>query len=336
VASFEIHLKKLIELRNKKKMQEFNDNMIRQYRLMSLQGIITINDKDHNVEEWYNQFVVWNRVQGFKQPRNYFDWCLMKVQGEGAKNITAAVKINCLGEQEFPSLEEMKEILLKTYKMKRNPEDIINELKSMKINKNDDIIKFNQKYTELYNKLDDKFKLRLFTSDYLDAIINKVSVWRNIKLETKNKDITIEEAMEAAEFYDKLEVELRIKTQNNNGFSKNKINKNTNFNKNPKFNNNNNINNSNNNHNNYNNYNNLNQSNFNNKQKVSFCKFCHEKGHSISDCAGFAQYKFLKRNDFGANENNTFHNSNRSFYNSNYPMNNSNFNNFNYDTKNYY
>jgi len=77
-------------------------------------------------------------------------------------------------------------------------------------------------------------------------------------LETKNKDITIEEAMEAAEFYDKLEVELRIKTQNNNGFSKNKINKNTNFNKNPKFNNNNNINNSNNNHNNYNNYNNLN------------------------------------------------------------------------------
>jgi len=44
---------------------------------MSLQGIITITDKDHNVEEWYNQFVVWNRVQGFKEPRDYFDWCLM-------------------------------------------------------------------------------------------------------------------------------------------------------------------------------------------------------------------------------------------------------------------
>ena len=56
----------------------------------------------------------------------------MKVQGAGAKNITAAVKTNFWGEQEFPSLEEMKEILLKTYMMKRNPEDIINELKSMK------------------------------------------------------------------------------------------------------------------------------------------------------------------------------------------------------------
>jgi len=39
-------------------MQEFNDNMIRQYHLMSLQGIITITDKDHNVEKWYSQFVV--------------------------------------------------------------------------------------------------------------------------------------------------------------------------------------------------------------------------------------------------------------------------------------
>jgi len=50
----------------------------------------------------------------------------MKVQGVGAKN--SGCETNFLGDQEFPSLEEMKEILLKTYKMKRNPEDIINEL----------------------------------------------------------------------------------------------------------------------------------------------------------------------------------------------------------------
>jgi len=130
-----------------------------------------------------------------------------------------------MGNKEYLTLEEMKEILLlKKYKIKRKKEEIINELKSMKIDKNKDIKEFNMKNTEIYNKLDEEFKLKIFPSDYLVTIINKASVLRIVRSETKDIIIMI------AELYDQLEFELIIKTQNiNNSSSNNRTNKIFNF-----------------------------------------------------------------------------------------------------------
>ena len=73
--------------------------------------------------------------------------------------------------------------------------------------------------------------------------------------------------MDAIEFYDKIENELKLKTQNNNNLaSNNRNNKNSNYNGSSNY-----INQGS-----YNN-NDHNNSNFNKKYKVSLCKFCHEK-----------------------------------------------------------
>ena len=240
-------------------------------------------------------------MQKITSPTDIYDWCRMKVQGQGSKSIQALITKDANGDLVYPNLEQMRDALLKTYKLEKDPDDIINEIKSMKINKGEDVKEFNQKYLKLYNDLNDEYKLRISSYDYLDAIISKTIVWRSVKSEIKNKKITLSKAMDAVEFYDKMENELKLKTQNsNNSSSNNRNNKNSNYNKSSNF-----VNQSgykNNNHNN---------PNFNNKHKVSFCKFCHEKGHSISDCSGYAKFQYFKYMDSMMNNNfNNFSNNN--------------------------
>ena len=163
-------------------------------------------------------------MQKITNSTDIYDWCRMKVQGQGSKNIQALVTKDASGRLVYPTLEQMRDALLKTYKLEKDPDDIINEIKSMKINKQEDVKEFNQKYLKLYNDLNDEYKLRITSYDYLDAIISKPAVWRSVKSEIKNKKITLSEAMNAVEFYDKMENVLKLKTQNNNNLSTNNRN----------------------------------------------------------------------------------------------------------------
>ena len=47
--SVEEIFEKLIEIRNKRKMSEFNEAMLLQQRFMPLQAIINVTDKEHDV-----------------------------------------------------------------------------------------------------------------------------------------------------------------------------------------------------------------------------------------------------------------------------------------------
>ncbi|ORY36033.1 hypothetical protein LY90DRAFT_511675 [Neocallimastix californiae] len=196
-------------------MSDFNEAMLLQQRFMSLQAIINDTDKEHDVERWYDQFVTWIRMQKITNSTDIYDWCRMKVQGQGSKSIQALVTKDTHGNLIYPTLEQMRDALLKTYKLEKDPDDIINEIKSMKINKGDDVKEFNTKYLELYNNLNEEYKLRICTK-----------------------------AMEVVEFYDKTENELKLKTQNNN--------KNSNYNRSSNYNNQSGYNNNNNNNNNSN------------------------------------------------------------------------------------
>jgi len=44
------------------------------------------------------------------------------------------------------TLEQKRDVLLKTYKLEKDPDYIINEIKSMKINKGNIVKEFNKKY----------------------------------------------------------------------------------------------------------------------------------------------------------------------------------------------
>eukprot|EP00833_Pecoramyces_ruminatium_P000397 jgi/Orpsp1_1/1174429/evm.model.c7180000050047.1 len=167
-----------------------------------------------------------------------FNWCMMKVQGVGATKLLEAQhnrENSLLEESDYLNLEEIKDVLLEAYRLKEDPEDIINKLKDMKIGTKDDIKTFNKQYENLYNKLDADNKCRITTNAYLDAIISKNHAWKSVKAEHKRKKISISEAMESVEFYDNIEVELKKKTRNgsnSNIASSSKNFKNSNVNKN--------------------------------------------------------------------------------------------------------
>jgi len=56
--------------RHKKEMEEVNKVLLIQYRLISLQNLTTLIDKDHDVEKWYNDLISWFRVQNLILKKN--------------------------------------------------------------------------------------------------------------------------------------------------------------------------------------------------------------------------------------------------------------------------
>ncbi|ORX60739.1 hypothetical protein BCR36DRAFT_438714 [Piromyces finnis] len=282
--------------------------MLLQYRLMTLQCIVTLTDENHDINLWHDQFQSWCRIQKITASRDIYDWCLMRVQGMGAAAIRDLIYIISL------------------HKLKKDPEDIINELKSLKISYQDNVKEFNKKYMKLFNELDKNQQTRVTANDYLDSIINRTDIWRSVKSEFKQRRISLSEAMDAVEFYDEMNEELKYKTtppnnnQRNNWSNFNSSSSNNNFNNNGS------------NRNNYNNNNNNNNNNFNNRNsnhKVTVCKFCHERGHTKSECSGFAQFQFLKYKDEQMRNNYNNFSSNYTNFN-NYPANSQN--NFNHSS----
>eukprot|EP00833_Pecoramyces_ruminatium_P011002 jgi/Orpsp1_1/1185034/evm.model.c7180000092050.1 len=287
--------------------------MLITYRIISLQNIPPLTDKEHDVLLWYDQMNSWRRIQKITSPREMYDWCLIKVQGKAARCLEQAVTTGLLDEIHYPSLEEMRDLLLVEYNMKEDPEDIISAIKNMKITNTEDIRLFNQEYLDQYNKLTEEQK-RLSINDYLDSIINKTNTWKQVKVEERRKKLNLLTAMEAAEYFDKMEKEYKTKTKGSNNNSINNKNiKNLNSNRNL-------------NNNTFNNPNefrvnnqnsNIGSNSKNNNYRVQFCKFCNEKGHTRSDCPGYAQFQYLKYRDSVQNQVPNNFNPNFNNYNNN-------------------
>jgi hypothetical protein len=103
LTSVEEIFEKLIEIKNKRKMLEFNEVMLLQQRFMTLQAIINVTEKEHDVEHWYDQFVTWTRMQKITSPTDIYDWCRMKVKGQGSKSIQALVTKDANGDSIYPN-----------------------------------------------------------------------------------------------------------------------------------------------------------------------------------------------------------------------------------------
>jgi len=52
-------------------------------------------------------------MQKLTSPADIYDWCRMKVQGQGAKSIQALVTKDANGNIIYPTLEQMRDALLK-------------------------------------------------------------------------------------------------------------------------------------------------------------------------------------------------------------------------------
>lgn len=269
------------------------DLMLQQNKILVFQCIQPLTDTNNDVDSWYTHMNSWRNIHQVTDPKELFEWAILKVQGEGAKELKKAI-IRLNGQNTYPDLEKMKDILLAAYNLDEDPDEIIDKIKEMKISHNGDLKTFNKEYKKLYNSLDNVDKYNITITDYLNAIENKEEVWKGVKL--AGKKISLEKAMETAELYETVEAQLRAKNSknfrpknydnNNNTYNNSQISKT-----------------------NYNNSNSTYNKSFNNNErtfsrnkdnkenkdfKVGYCYFCHEVGHKKNECTKFNHYEFLK------------------------------------------
>jgi len=180
-----------------------------------LQNIIHINVENHDVETWYIQMKAIKYMHKISESEELYRYCVMTVQGKGLKSITDNIIRVSDDETIYPNLEQMKEHILKAYNMDVSPEDIIDQLKDMKISVDDNLKEFNLKYLVFYGKLSILEKLAITYKDYLNSIEYKHQAYKGDWL---NGKMEIPKSMEIAERHE----DFAIKNRQKNG-SKKKI-----------------------------------------------------------------------------------------------------------------
>ncbi len=278
-----------------------NDSLILQNKIMSFQAVIALNDNYREVKTWYNQVRFWKKLNNVQDKEELFGWCKSKVTGIAAKAL-----FNLIDEDEenitYPTLEEMVAAIKKAYRESDYITNPLFELKQMKIQKNENLKKFNKKFYELYDDLEPQEKLTVSYFDYANAIEAKEEAWKGVQLLDPTTDI--KKAMEVAEKYENLA--LRLQARNITKSTKRNIslpmNNQRNFNIN----------------------NNLassekkgkepwtNSKNDNNGKafNIQTCYFCSQTGHRKYECPQYNRYEYLKfqelvRNARNVNDNTT-------------------------------
>ena len=238
-----------------------------------LQNIIHINDENHDVETWYIQMKAFKDMHKISEGEELYRYCAMTVQGKGLRSITDNIIRVSDTEISYPSLEQMKEHILKAYNMDVSPEDIIDQLKDMKISVDDNLKEFNLKYLDLYNKLSISEKLAITYKDYLNSIEYKHQAYKGVWLAGK---MEISKAMEIAERHEdfviknkqKMEVKRKSNPNPNNQKNFNSQYKTKNFSTNPLE--------------------------TKPKIKVNACYCCGDSGHFKAECPEFIRQEYLR------------------------------------------
>lgn len=245
-----------------------------------------------DINSWANELKAWIKYQHIKDPETIFTACILTASGEPREIIQELEDGNDLTEDEdsdfdsdsegeddeeseststYPSLDEIINHLKTFYGLKEDQTNLLRELRSMKIKKNEKVKDFNVRYRSLYHKLDKKRRRKISVLDYADSLTNNPDAWRKVMLKDH---ISITKAFAIAEKVDRLSIknstEYYDKTRYNLLNSKSNFNKNisNDFNK-PKT------------------HKNVSIENLTNKMKemkISTCWFCSNEGHTKRNC----------------------------------------------------
>jgi len=189
-----------------------------------LQNITHINDEHHDVESWFVQMEAFRDMFKINEGKDLYGFCAMTVSGKGLKSITDHIIRVSDSEVTYPSLNQMKEHIMKAYNLNVSAEDIVDQLKDMKISMDENLKEFNKTFLELYDKLSISEKLAITLKDYLNAIEYKHQAYKGVWLAGK---VDIPKAMENAERHEdfvlknKQRMDIRRKSNPNPSTSKN-------------------------------------------------------------------------------------------------------------------
>jgi len=169
-----------------------------------------------DVESWITDFSKTMELYDIMEPRRIFTWAKEAVEEDIQGALNSLVKGR--GDSiRYPTLKEIQDTIEEHLHITEN--DKCSVLKSLKINEDESLKKFNYKYKKLYNKLSLEYRRLISVKDYTNAISSRVFPCSRVMIAECE---TINEAFKIAEVAEEAEKEIsnanqRSKINNNMG-----------------------------------------------------------------------------------------------------------------------
>jgi len=195
-----------------------------------LKDIEPLTKENLDIKSWASDIQLWIDLQDVTNPRKIYIACVLTSKGE-PRQIIQELKNNnndndsdVDSEEEsdsedehevemYPSLTKIVETLETFYGVKENQNQLLREIRALRIKRNEKVKDFNKRYRSLYLKLNRKKKAQVSVLDYAESLQNNREAWRRVSLKD---DISLEKAFSVAEKVDRLMTNTENESDNSN------------------------------------------------------------------------------------------------------------------------
>ena len=184
-----------------------------------LKEVEPLSKENLDIKSWASDLQLWIDLQQVNNPRKIFIACVVTSKGEprqiiqelqgasnnddeGSDDSDEDSDSEAEGEaNHYPSLAQIVEALETFYGVKEDQNQLLRELRALKIRKNEKVKTFNKRYRSLYIKLNKSKRKQISVLDYADSLENNPEAWKRVSLKD---DISLEKAFSVAEKVDRL------------------------------------------------------------------------------------------------------------------------------------
>ena len=185
-----------------------------------LRDVEKLSETNLDVNTWKSDLEVWIKYQQISDPKTIFMACILTTSGQPRSVIQEMETTNEENSdseddsdsedssdseseepEQYPSLKKVVSTLKEFYGLKENQNNLLREIRALRIRRNEKVKEFNVQYRSLYLKLDKKRRKQITILDYADSLQNNHDVWKKISMKD---DIDLNQAFKIAEKVDRL------------------------------------------------------------------------------------------------------------------------------------
>jgi len=166
-------------------------------------------DYGKDVDSWMTDFVKTIKLYDIMEPRRIFIWVKEAVE-EDIQGALQSLVVRRGDEMRYPTFKEIQNTIEEHLHITEN--DKCTVLKTIQINQEESIKKFNYRYKKLYNKLSLEYRRLISVKDYTNAISSRVFPCSRVMVAECD---TINEACKIAEVAEETEKEITNINQRN-------------------------------------------------------------------------------------------------------------------------
>ena len=166
-------------------------------------------DYGKDVDSWMTDFVKIMELYDIMEPRRIFIWVKEAVE-EDIQGALQSLVVRRGDEMRYPTFKEIQNTIEEHLHITENDKCAV--LKTIQINQEESIKKFNYRYKKLYNKLSLEYRRLISVKDYTNAISSRVFPCSRVMVAECD---TINEACKIAEVAEETEKEIANINQRN-------------------------------------------------------------------------------------------------------------------------